>query len=147
MLGKIRFGQRDLGFFISHGRILSLSSTYKKEDVPLSRPDTLVARCKKGNSVSVCVDLQEKATLSLHQEQILNQEGGLPVPDRHLESLQDGGVIPSFCQDENLSTKRVFLPHPLDCGLFCTSTSRAFFSSKKATVSTRRRKEGCRFSF
>ena len=67
------------------------------------------------------------AALSLHQEQILNQERGAPVPERNLESLQDGGMIPSFCQDENLSTKRVFLPHPLDCGLFCTSTSRDFF--------------------
>ena len=83
--------------------------------------------------------------LSLYQEQILNQEGGPPVPERNLESLQDGGMIPSFCQDENLSTKRVFLPYPWDCGLFCTSTSRDFFSSKKATDSTRRRKEGCRF--
>ena len=85
------------------------------------------------------------AALSLHQEQILNQAGGPPVPERNLESLQDGGMIPSFCHDENLSTKRVFLPHPLDRGLFCTSTSRNFFSSKKATDSARRRKDGCRF--
>ena len=83
--------------------------------------------------------------LSLHQEQVLNQEGGPPVPENNLESLQERGMIPSFCKDENLSKKRVFLPHPLDCGLFCTSTSRDFFSSKKATDSTRRRKEGCRF--
>ena len=71
--------------------------------------------------------------------------GGPPVPERDLESLQEGGMIPSLYQDENLSTKGVFLPHPLDCGLFCTSTSRDFFSSKTATDSTRRRKEGCRF--
>ena len=84
------------------------------------------------------------AAFFLHQEQILDQEGGPPVPERNLESLQDGGMIPSFCQDENLSTKRVFLPHSLDCGLFCASTSRDCFSSKKTTDSTRRRKEGCR---
>ena len=54
-------------------------------------------------------------------------------------------MILSFRQDQNLSMKKVFLPHPVDCGLFFTSTSRDFFSSKKAIDSTRRRKEGCRF--
>ena len=77
-----------------------------KEDLPFSKPDALISRCKKANSIS-------------------------------------GGMIPSFYQYENLFMQRIFLPHPLDCGLFYISTFKDF-SSKKAIYFTRRRKEGYR---
>ena len=85
----------------------------------------------------MCFDLDEIATWSSFLSIRKKQEGGPPISGRNPEFqffVQEGGMIPSLCQDEYYLRKGdSFLARCERRIVDCTSKKRDFLSSKEAT--------------